>query len=127
MEKTYSLLIQYGNGSPVAAEIRAKNGPDAQDKALKQHPGARAVRITGVVAVHLPPVQKLPPPPKEHPLFTDVTTAQVERYVRQSPQEEKLAVCHELRSKGLTYKAIAKQLDIGETTVRTWIKNTKPF
>jgi hypothetical protein len=127
MEKTYSLLIQYGNGSPVASEIRAKNGVDAQDKALKQNPGARTVRVTGVVAVHLPPVKPLPPPPKQHPLFTDTTEAQVNKYIRRSPQEEQLAVCHELREKGLTYKAIAKQLDMGETTVRTWIKNTKPF
>lgn len=127
MEKTYSILIQYGDGKPVASKIRAKDGPDAQDKALFAHPGARSIRITGVLEVHLPPMLKLPKPKpkaKEHPLFTDVDTETIGSYIRHSPQETKLQICHQLRNEGLTYRAIAKQLDVGETTVRTWIKST---
>lgn len=129
MEKTYSILIQYGDGKPVASEIRARDGVDAQDKALIAHPGARSIRITGVLAVHLPKPVELPKPkPKvqQHPLFTDVDETVISSYIRQSPQEDKLQICHQLRKEGLTYKAIAKQLDIGERTVQTWIKHTMP-
>ena len=128
MEKTYSILIQFGDGKPVASQIRARNGVDAQDKAMAINPGARSIRVTGVVEVHQPPpvkaVRKVPPP--SHPLFTDVDTHQVNFYLRNSTQKEKLQLCHELRKGGLSYRAIAKQLDMGETTVRTWIKNTMP-
>jgi hypothetical protein len=129
MEKTYSILIQYGDGKPVASKIRARDGVDAQDKALASHPGARSIRITGVLAVHLPkPVQLPKPKPKahQHQLFTDVDEGEIGSYIRSSPQETKLQICHQLRREGLTYRAIAKQLDVGETTVRTWIKNTMP-
>lgn len=128
MEKTYSILIQFGDGKPVASKVRARNGVDAQDKAMALNPGARSIRVTGVLEVHQPPpvkpVKKVPPP--THPLFTDVNVHVVNSYLRNSPQKEKLHICHQLRKEGLSYRAIAKQLDIGETTVRTWIKNTMP-
>lgn len=129
MEKTYSILIQYGDGKPVTSQIRARDGVDAQDKALIAHPGARSIRITGVLAVHLPkPVQLPKPKPRaqQHPFFTDVDEAVISSYIKESPQENKLQICHQLRREGLTYKAIAKQLDMGETTVRNWIRNTMP-
>jgi hypothetical protein len=129
MEKTYSILIQFGDGKPVASKIRAKDGVDAQDKALFANPGARSIRITGVLEVHLPKMRPLPKPKPRaavHPLFTDVDDDVISSYVKQSPQETKLQICHQLRKEGLTYKAIARQLDMGETTVRTWIKNTMP-
>jgi DNA invertase Pin-like site-specific DNA recombinase len=129
MEKTYSILIQFGDGKPVASKIRAKDGVDAQDKALAAHPGARSIRITGVLEVHLPKMRPLPKPKPRaavHQLFTDVDDSVVSSYIKESPQETKLQICHQLRKEGLTYKAIARQLDIGETTVRTWIKNTMP-
>ena len=129
MEKTYSILIQFGDGKPVASKIRAKDGVDAQDKALFANPGARSIRITGVLEVHLPKMRPLPTPKPRaavHPLFTDVDDDVISSYVKQSPQETKLQICHQLRKEGLTYKAIARQLDMGETTVRTWIKNTMP-
>lgn len=131
MEKTYSILIQFGDGKPVASKIRARNGVDAQDKALCLNPGARSVRVTGVLEVHLPPMPKLPKPKpraqvKEHPLFTDVDDTVVTGYIRNVSPDVKLKICHQLRSEGLTYKAIARQMDIGETTVRTWIKSTLP-
>jgi hypothetical protein len=129
MEKTYSILIQFGDGKPVASKIRAKDGVDAQDKALRLNPGARSIRITGVLGVHLPKMRPLPKPKPRaavHPLFTDVDDDVISSYVKESPQETKLQICHQLRKEGLTYKAIARQLDMGETTVRTWIKNTLP-
>lgn len=129
MEKTYSILIQFGDGKPVASKIRAKDGVDAQDKALSANPGARSIRITGVLEVHLPKMRPLPKPKPRaavHPLFTDVDDDVISSYVKESPQETKLQICHQLRKEGLTYKAIARQLDMGETTVRTWIKNTMP-
>ena len=127
MEKTYSILIQYGDGNPVASKIRAKDGIDAQDKAIVAHPGARSIRVTGVLEVHLPKAPKLPRPKaqvKEHPLFTDVDEGCIGNYIKRSPQETKLEICQQLRRDGLTYKAIAKQLGMGETTVRTWLKTT---
>jgi len=129
MEKTYSILIQFGDGKPVASKIRAKDGVDAQDKALRLNPGARSIRITGVLEVHLPKLKPLPKPkPKAavHPLFTDVDDAVVSNYVKNTSPDVRLQICHQLRKEGLTYKAIAKQLDMGETTVRTWLKNTLP-
>lgn len=129
MEKTYSILIQFGDGKPVASKIIAKDGVDAQDKALRLNPGARSIRITGVLEVHLPKMRPLPKPKPRaavHPLFTDVDDDVISSYVKESPQETKLQICHQLRKEGLTYKAIARQLDMGETTVRTWIKNTLP-
>jgi len=98
MEKTYSILIQYGDGKPVASKIRARDGVDAQDKALASHPGARSIRITGVLAVHLPkPVQLPKPKPKahQHQLFTDVDEGEIGSYIRSSPQETKLQICHQ--------------------------------
>lgn len=129
MEKTYSILIQFGDGKPVASKIRARDGVDAQDKALRLNPGARSIRITGVLEVHLPKLKPFPKPkPKAavHPLFTDVDDAVVTDYVRNTSPDVRLQICHQLRKEGLTYKAIAKQLDMGETTVRTWIRNTMP-
>ena len=129
MEKTYSILIQYGDGKPVASKISAKDGLDAQDKALASHPGARSIRITGVLDIHppkAPRIRKIKEQVKEHPLFTDVDQSTVTSYLKDSPYETKLQICHQLRKEGLTFKAIAKQLDMGETTVRTWIKNTMP-
>lgn len=129
MEKTYSILIQFGDGKPVASKIRAKDGPDAQDKALRLNPGARSIRVTGVLQVHLPKLKPLPKPKPRaavHPLFTDVDDAVITEYVKNTSPDARLQICHQLRKDGLTYKAIAKQLDMGETTVRTWIKNTLP-
>jgi len=127
MEKTYSILIQYGDGNPVASKIRAKDGIDAQDKAIAAYPGARSIRVTGVLEVHLPKLPKLPKPKaqvKQHPLFTDVDEGCIGNYIKHSPQETKLEICQQLRKDGLTYKAIAKQLGMGETTVRSWLKTT---
>jgi len=123
MEKTYSILIQFGDGNPVSSTIRAKDGCDAQDRALALHPGARSIRITGVIEVHPSPVIKrkvVKKEPRPHPLFTDVSVEQVENIVR-TVQEEQLLQCQQLRARGISYRGIAKQLQIGQTTVRRWL------
>jgi len=132
MEKTYSVLIQFGDGKPVTTKIRARGGGTAQDKAKLLYPAARSIRITGVLQVHTPkPKPQAAPPPVPYErlpshLFTDLTNGGVSYYLQRSTQEEKLAVCHELRRQGLSYRAIAKQLDLPETTTRNWIKSTMP-
>jgi len=93
MEKTYSILIQFGDGKPVASKIRAKNGIDAQDKALALNPGAFSIRVTGVLKVRpSPPVIKKPVKKKVDPLqlFTDISPQEVQTIVQQAQEEQLL-------------------------------------
>jgi len=48
--KTYKILVSFGDGKPVESTIEAQNGILAQDKALAAHPGARSIRVVGVVS-----------------------------------------------------------------------------
>lgn len=126
MEKTYSILIQFGDGNPVSSTIRAKDGCHAQDQALALYPGARSIRITGVVQVHYPPVPKkkaVAKKPEPVSLFTDISPQEVDRIVRNA-HDEQLSQCQQLRAKGVSYRGIAKQLQIGSTTVRRWLNTT---
>lgn len=124
MEKTYSILIQFGDGNPVASSIRAKDGCDAQDKALALHPGARSIRITGVLKEHPAPRKWIAPKkPVVHPLFTDVSHKQVQQLVRSS-KDQLLDQCQALSLQGLSYRAIAKQLNISQSTVQRWLSFT---
>lgn len=124
MEKTYSILIQFGDGNPVASSIRAKDGCDAQDKALALHPGARSIRITGVLKEHPAPRKRIAPKkPVVHPLFTDVSHEQVQQFVRSS-KDQLLEQCQALNLQGLSYRAIAKQLNISQSTVQRWLSFT---
>lgn len=129
MEKTYSILIQFGDGKPVTSKIRAKNGMEAQDKALALNPGARSIRITGVLEVHRPtpkppktPKQTKLPTPVTHPLFTDVPQETLNKYVYEATSEEKFAICEHMSNQGFSKRAIAKQLEIAESTIRRWTK-----
>jgi len=69
--KIYNAVISFGDGRPFGTTIKAKNGQDAQDAGFKAYPGARQVRIAGVVAEDRPqvPLRQLM---YSHPLFTDV-------------------------------------------------------
>lgn len=128
MEKTYSILIQFGDGKPVASSIRAKNGCDAQDKALVANPGARSIRITGVLKEHPSPPRRTmirkEQKPVVHPLFTDVTTDEVDKIVR-TAKDQLLQQCQELSLRGLSHRAIARQLNIGHSTVQRWLSFTR--
>ena len=124
MEKTYSILIQFGDGNPLSSSIRAKNGCDAQDKALALYPGARSVRITGVLKEHPAPRKRIvPKKPVVHPLFTDVSHEEVQQLVRSS-KDQLLNQCEALSLQGLSYRAIAKQLNISQSTVQRWLSFT---
>ena len=124
MEKTYSILIQFGDGNPVASSIRAKNGCDAQDKALALHPGARSIRITGVLKEHPAPRKRIAPKkPVVHTLFTDVSHEQVQQIIRSS-KDQLLDQCQALSLQGLSYRAIAKQLNVSQSSVQRWLSFT---
>jgi len=133
--KTYKILVSFGDGKPVESTIEAQNGILAQDKALAANPGARSIRILGVVSerVERPRVQipslrpDLVVKPKEdpvHPLFMDVTVSTVKKLEHQD-REQKIKECRRLHQRGLSHKAIAAELGVGKTTVGSWLKFTQ--
>lgn len=63
--KTYKVLVSFGNGLPKESTVRAKSGALAQEEGFRAFPGARDVRILGVIAEDIPE----PPKKKPHPLF----------------------------------------------------------
>lgn len=123
--KTYKVVVAFGDGKPLETTIEAKNGLEAQDVGFRNHPGARQIRIVGVIAEEKPelPLQQEVP---VHPLFG----APEQEYIK--PQSKTNFGCHphkdrlleeavKLRKLGLSYSKIASQLDVGKTTVRTWL------
>ena len=54
--KTYKAVVSFGDGKPVETTIEAKNGLEAQDAGFRAHPGARQVRIVGVISKDKPEV-----------------------------------------------------------------------
>lgn len=138
MIKIYKVRISFGNGAPVESTIEAKTGQQAQDLALRKNPGARSVYVLGVDSV-----KEEPPPPipiqrpdlvvapaedKPHPLFTDTTTGQVKRLLKQAELHKLRQVESVLtmRKQGLSYQKIARELGVGKTTVGTWLKQYGP-
>ena len=134
--KTYKILVSFGDGKPVESTVEASSGVLAQDKALAAHPGARSIRIVGVVSqrVEKPlvriPIQRPDLVVKQreeniiHPLFTDVSVATVKR-LEEKDKQQKMEECFNLYRSGLSHKAIAGQLGIGKTTVGSWIKQMR--
>ena len=135
--KTYKILISFGDGKPVESTVEATNGILAQDKALAAHPGARSIRILGVISQKVEkPAVKIPIQRPDlvvrrreentiHPLFTDVTVAAVKRF-EEKDKRQKMEECFNLYRAGLSHKVIAGQLGIGKTTVGSWIKQMRP-
>jgi len=134
MIKTYKILVSYGDGKPVESTVEAQNGILAQDKALAANPGARSIRILGVISERAEPPKPRRQIPilrpdlvvkqKEdpiHPLFTDVTVSTVKKF-EQKDKEQKMQECVRLYENGLSHKAIAQELGVGKTTVGTWLK-----
>lgn len=127
--KTYNVIVSFGDGKPLETTIEAKNGIDAQDVGFRAHPGARQIRIVGVIAEELPP----PPPEVEHPLFSEpyflepepkpkpiqLTTSR--RGPKLVKRESMIEEAIKLRKGGWSYLAIARELDVGKTTVRKWM------
>jgi len=130
MEKTYSILIQFGDGKPVASKIRAKNGIDAQDKALALNPGAFSIRVTGVLKVHHP----IPKPPKvskqttpstavvpNTDLFTDVPEKQLNGYLRIEEPDNQLLSWRQTNARPLSSRSLSRQLGVSQSVIKQWI------
>jgi len=127
--KTYKVIVSFGDGKPFETTIAAKNGIAAQDVGFKSHPGARQIRVVGVLAEELPP----PPPKVEHPLFSEPYFLEPEpkpepiqlTRSRKGPKlvkrESMIEEAIKLRKGGWSYLAIARELDVGKTTVRQWM------
>ena len=127
--KTYKVIVSFGDGKPFETTIEAKNGIAAQDVGFKSHPGARQIRIVGVLAEELPP----PPPKVAHPLFSEPYFLEPEpkpepiqlTRSRKGPKlvkrESMIEEAIKLRKGGWSYLAIARELDVGKTTVRQWM------
>ena len=128
MIKTYKILVSFGDGRPKQSTIEAKSGQLAQDLAFSMHPGARSVSILGIESVREEPKPQLPAPKPEpvvHPLFTDVTVDQVESFIN-ADKKQKIAECLKLRRQGKSHGSIAIILNVGKTTVGSWIKQYGP-
>jgi hypothetical protein len=114
--KTFRVRVSLGNGKPLDIEIKAASGPEAQDIAKAQHPGAMHIHILGyaappqVIAPKKPKVE-LPPPPPPIDFADDDPNIPLE--VRD---------CLRMYKLGLSHRAIAAQLNIGKTTVGDWLK-----
>lgn len=128
--KTYNIVVSFGDGRPKKTTIKAKNGLDAQDQGFKKYPGARSVSIVGSAdkssKVTVDQVQQMTAAP--HPLFGFSVGMSLETapkvcipggtFVNKNPL---LQQAFELRQKGLSYKKIGLQLEVGATTVRRWL------
>jgi len=75
--KTYNILVSFGDGKPVESTIEARDGILAQDLALAKFPGARSIRIQGVVSTRSIAPKTKPkkrwvarPEPKPEPVIT---------------------------------------------------------
>jgi hypothetical protein len=127
--KTYKVIVSFGDGKPLETTIDAKNGIAAQDLGFRSHPGARQIRIVGVLAEELPP----PPPEVEHPLFSEpyfleptpkrepVQLTRSRKGPKLMKRESLIEEAVKLREGGWSYLAIARELDVGKTTVRQWM------
>jgi hypothetical protein len=132
MEKIYNVRICFGDGKPLETVIKAKSGINAQDKAIKDHPGARNVHILSVKQVEKQEQPKQAPAEfiapvvddKLHPLFTDVTHEQVKRYINKDKlhRMNQIQSAIELKKNGVAHRRIAALLGVGSTTVGTWLK-----
>jgi hypothetical protein len=123
MIKTYRILVSFGDGRPVHSTVDANHGYQVHDIALAAHPGARRIHVLGIESTREEAKSQLPPAPSPviHPLFTDITVEQVNSYVA-IDKRGKIAECLRLRNSGMTHQGIANVLNVGKTTVGSWIK-----
>lgn len=117
--KSYRALISYGNGKPLSVVIKAANGAAAQDLGFKQYPGARAVYVSAAIPSTTDEVveekeENTVPIPEPHPLFGN-------------SKQDKIIYALQLRRSGLSYSKIAEVLEVGKTTVRTWITSLEVY
>lgn len=114
--KSYRALVSYGNGKPLSVVIKAANGAAAQDEGFKKYPGARAVYVSAAIPSSTAEVvaEKTVPIPEPHPLFGN-------------SKQDKIIYALQLRRSGLSYSKIAEVLEVGKTTVRTWITSLEVY
>jgi len=121
--KTYKAIVSFGDGKPFETTIEAKNGLDAQDVGFRSHPGARQIRIVGVISEDQPqvPIQELM---YSHPLFGDPVPVQTKSrtcFRSHAYRDNLVEEAIKLRNRGLSFSRIASQLEVGKTTVRKWM------
>jgi transcriptional regulator with PAS, ATPase and Fis domain len=134
--KTYKIIVSFGDGKPVESTIEARNGILAQDLALVAFPGARSIRVLGVVSerfekpvveiqIQRPDLVVQPEEEEQmHPLFTDKSFKEIKR-LEEKHKRQQMEECFNLHRSGLSHKTIAGQLGIGKTTVGRWIKEVR--
>ena len=121
---TYKAVVSFGDGRPFETTIEAKNGQEAHDAGFRVHPGARVIRILGVLSEHLPSTPKaaINPTVEKKPV-----TASYRRGGSCFPFAKKkvIATAIDLRNSGMSYLKISLELGVGKTTVRKWMLNAK--
>jgi hypothetical protein len=121
---TYKAVVSFGDGRPFETTIEAKNGQEAHDAGFRVHPGARVIRILGVLSEHLPPTPKI----ATNPIVEKKSvTASCRRGGSCFPFAKKkvIATAIDLRNSGMSYFKISLELGVGKTTVRKWMLNAK--
>lgn len=121
---TYKAVVSFGDGRPFETTIEAKNGQEAHDAGFRVHPGARVIRILGVLSEHLPPTPKI----ATNPIVEKKSvTASCRRGGSCFPFAKKkvIATAIDLRNSGMSYLKISLELGVGKTTVRKWMLNAK--
>tara|TARA_R110002126_G_scaffold77082_2_gene192335 strand:- start:4101 stop:4478 length:378 start_codon:yes stop_codon:yes gene_type:complete len=121
---TYKAVVSFGDGRPFETTIEAKNGQEAHDAGFRVHPGARMIRILGVLSEHLPPATKTAPAPS---IEKQPVTASCRRGGSCFPfaKNKVIEKAIELRNSGMSYLKISLELGVGKTTVRKWMLNAK--
>ena len=125
--KTYKAIVSFGDGKPFESAIEAKTGPDAQDAGFRSYPGARQIRIIGVISEDEPqvPIHQLM---YSHPLFGEplpATTRSRTCFRSHAYRDNLVDEAIKLRNRGISYSKIASQLEVGKTTVRKWMFDAK--
>ena len=121
---TYKAVVSFGDGRPFETTIEAKNGQDAHDAGFRAHPGARVIRILGVLSEHLSPTTKTAPAPS---IEKKSVTASCRRGGSCFPFAKNKVIerAIELRKDGMSYLTISIELGVGKTTVRKWMLKAK--
>lgn len=121
---TYKAVVSFGDGRPFETTIEAKNGQEAHDAGFRIHPGARVIRIVGVLSEHLPPTPKIAANPT---VEKKSVTVSCRRGGSCFPfaKRKVIATAIELRNSGMSYLKISLELGVGKTTVRKWMLNAK--
>ena len=121
---TYKAIVSFGDGRPFETTIEAKNGQEAHDAGFRAHPGARVIRVLGVLSEHLPPTPKAAPTSsieKKSPTVSSRKGGSCFPFAK----NKVIAKAIEMRKDGMSYLKISLELGVCKTTVRKWMLNAK--